>query len=100
MGIGWGARGWARRQCRAAQRRRRGHHLIGWMLGDVKYGGLFSCRRASPRWWAVDVAGALNIGLAGVIFSFMLVNLFDSSGTLIGVTDKAGLTDSRASSRA
>ena len=26
-------------------------------------------------------------GLAGVIFSFMLVNLFDSSGTLIGVTD-------------
>ncbi len=26
--------------------------LIGWMLGDVKYGGLFSCRRASPPWWA------------------------------------------------
>ncbi|MCR2752533.1 NCS2 family permease, partial [Salmonella enterica] len=43
----------------------------------------------------VDVAGALNIGLAGVIFSFMLVNLFDSSGTLIGVTDKAGLTDNQ-----
>ena len=32
-------------------------------------------------------------GPAGVIFSFMLVNLFDSSGTLIGVTDKAGLAD-------
>lgn len=44
------------------------------------------------------MAGALNIGLAGVIFSFMLVNLFDSSGTLIGVTDKTGLTDSGASS--
>ncbi len=28
-----------------------------------------------------------------MIFSFMLVNLFDSSGTLIGVTDKAGLAD-------
>ncbi|MDN5970898.1 MAG: NCS2 family permease, partial [Enterobacterales bacterium] len=40
-----------------------------------------------------DLSGALNIGLAGVIFSFMLVNLFDSSGTLIGVTDKAGLAD-------
>nr|VXZ90509.1 Probable adenine permease PurP [Klebsiella pneumoniae] len=37
----------------------------------------------------VDLAGSLNLGLAGVIFSFMLVNLFDSSGTLIGVTDKA-----------
>jgi hypothetical protein len=30
-----------------------------------------------------------------VIFSFMLVNLFDSSGTLIGVTDKAGLADEK-----
>ena len=41
----------------------------------------------------VDLAGSFNIGLAGVIFSFMLVNLFDSSGTLLGVTDKAGLVD-------
>lgn len=30
-----------------------------------------------------------------MIFSFMLVNLFDSSGTLIGVTDKAGLADEK-----
>ncbi len=30
-----------------------------------------------------------------MIFSFMLVNLFDSSGTLIGVTDKAGLADDK-----
>ena len=35
-----------------------------------------------------------------MIFSFMLVNLFDSSGTLIGVTDKAGLADEKANSRA
>ena len=41
------------------------------------------------------LAGSLNLGLAGVIFSFMLVNLFDSSGTLIGVTDKAGLADAQ-----
>lgn len=39
----------------------------------------------------VDVKGALNMSLAGIIFVFMLINLFDSSGTLIGVTDKAGL---------
>ena len=68
--------------------------LIGWMLGDVKYGGLLPPSITSVV-GQVDVAGALNIGLAGVIFSFMLVNLFDSSGTLIGVTDKAGLTDSQ-----
>lgn len=40
----------------------------------------------------VDILGAFNTGLAGVIFVFMLINLFDSSGTLIGVTNKAGFT--------
>ncbi|WON76939.1 NCS2 family permease [Serratia sp. UGAL515B_01] len=68
--------------------------LIGWALGDVKYGGVFSMPPdVTSVVGQVDVSGALNIGLAGVIFSFMLVNLFDSSGTLIGVTDKAGFTD-------
>jgi AGZA family xanthine/uracil permease-like MFS transporter len=66
------------------------------MLGDVHYNGIVS---APPSVTTVighvDLAGSLNLGLAGVIFSFMLVNLFDSSGTLIGVTDKAGLADEK-----
>lgn len=41
----------------------------------------------------VDVAGAFDLGLLGIIFSFLLVNLFDSSGTLIAVTTKAGFAD-------
>ncbi len=69
--------------------------LIGWALGDVHYGGVWSMPPSvTSVVGQVDIKGALNIGLAGVIFSFMLVNLFDSSGTLIGVTDKAGLADS------
>lgn len=43
----------------------------------------------------VDVAGAFDIGLLGIIFSFMLVNLFDSSGTLLAVTGKAGFADDK-----
>ncbi|MGQ0286265.1 NCS2 family permease [Pasteurellaceae bacterium 22721_9_1] len=43
----------------------------------------------------VDVMGALDVGLAGIIFSFLLVNLFDSSGTLIAVTTKAGFADEK-----
>lgn len=70
--------------------------LLGWMLGDVHYNGIVS---APPSVMSVighvDLAGSFNIGTAGVIFSFMLVNLFDSSGTLIGVTDKAGLADAK-----
>ncbi|WP_101775127.1 NCS2 family permease [Pasteurella oralis] len=43
----------------------------------------------------VDIAGALDTALLGIIFSFLLVNLFDSSGTLLGVTDKAGISDEK-----
>ncbi|EKZ2114360.1 adenine permease AdeP [Salmonella enterica] len=70
--------------------------LLGCMMGDVHYNGIVS---APPSVTSVvghvDLAGSFNLGLAGVIFSFMLVNLFDSSGTLIGVTDKAGLADEK-----
>ncbi|EBX7333972.1 NCS2 family permease [Salmonella enterica subsp. enterica serovar Sandiego] len=70
--------------------------LLGWMMGDVHYNGIVS---APPSVTSVvghvDLAGSFNLGLAGVIFSFMLVSLFDSSGTLIGVTDKAGLADEK-----
>lgn len=43
----------------------------------------------------VDIGGALDTALLGIIFSFMLVNLFDSSGTLLAVTDKAGISDEK-----
>ncbi|OOF69763.1 NCS2 family permease [Rodentibacter caecimuris] len=43
----------------------------------------------------VDLPGALDTALLGIIFSFLLVNLFDSSGTLLGVTDKAGFSDEK-----
>ncbi|EHM7720978.1 adenine permease AdeP [Salmonella enterica subsp. enterica serovar Newport] len=70
--------------------------LLGWIMGDVHYNGIVS---APPSVTSVvghvDLAGSFNLGLAGVIFSFMLVNLFDSSGTLIGVTDKVGLADEK-----
>ncbi|MEC5320194.1 NCS2 family permease [Brenneria populi subsp. brevivirga] len=70
--------------------------VIGLFLGDVKFNGVFSMPPSvTAVVGQVDLAGALNLGLSGVIFSFMLVNLFDSSGTLIGVTDKAGLVDAR-----
>lgn len=68
--------------------------VIGLLLGDVKFSGVFSMPPSvTSVVGQVDLAGSLNLALSGVIFSFMLVNLFYSSGTLIGVTDKAGLVD-------
>lgn len=66
----------------------------GLFVGDVSFHGIYSVPPSiTPVMGAVDLSGSLSFELAGVIFSFMLINLFDSSGTLIGVTDKAGLMD-------
>ncbi|MGL4861015.1 MAG: NCS2 family permease [Enterobacteriaceae bacterium] len=66
--------------------------LQGTIFGDVQYSGLFAIPpNILPVIGEVNIVGALDMTLAGIIFSFMLVNLFDSSGTLIGATNKAGL---------
>lgn len=70
--------------------------LIGLALGDVTYNGIFSMPpNITTVVGQVDIMGSLDLALSGIIFSFMLVNLFDSSGTLIGVTDKIGLTNEK-----
>jgi AGZA family xanthine/uracil permease-like MFS transporter len=40
----------------------------------------------------LDIRGALHINALEVIFVFLFVDLFDNIGTLVGVTDRAGLT--------
>lgn len=62
---------------------------------NVKFSGeILSLPPAlTPVVGQVDIMGALDVALFGIIFSFMLVNLFDSSGTLIAVADKAGFAD-------
>ena len=46
-----------------------------------------------PTLMQLDISGALDVGLVSVIFAFLFVDLFDTSGTLIGVAQRAGLTD-------
>lgn len=47
--------------------------------------------------WPVDILGALDIpaalglGLASVVFTFLFVDFFDTAGTLIGLSAKAGM---------
>ncbi|MDO5492217.1 MAG: NCS2 family permease [Nesterenkonia sp.] len=43
----------------------------------------------------MDLAGALGIGIFNVIFTFFFVNFFDATGTLTGLSQKAGYLDSR-----
>ena len=47
---------------------------------------------------ALDIKGALNMGIWTVVFTFTFVELFDTFGTLVGTASKAGLIDKEGKS--
>ncbi|MFL2715256.1 MAG: NCS2 family permease [Gammaproteobacteria bacterium] len=66
--------------------------LIAFLLGMVSYGGVFSKPPdISPTLMKLDILGALDVAMISVIMSFLFVNLFDTTGTLIGVASRANL---------
>jgi AGZA family xanthine/uracil permease-like MFS transporter len=50
---------------------------------------------SNNAFFALDIAGALNMGLLTIIFTFTFVELFDTMGTLVGTATKAGLMDKK-----
>ena len=63
--------------------------------GHVDYNGLVSAPPSiAPTFMQMDLAAALDVAMLSVIFAFLFVDLFDTSGTLIAVTQRAGLTKS------
>lgn len=66
--------------------------LISLLAGETRFNGLFAAPPSlTPTLAQLDILGALNIGLVSVIFSFLFVDLFDTSGTLIAVAQKGQL---------
>ena len=68
--------------------------VLSTVLGLSKLDGVVSMPPSlMPTLMQLDIAGALDIGLISVIFAFLFVDLFDTSGTLVGVAQKADLLD-------
>jgi adenine/guanine/hypoxanthine permease len=66
--------------------------ILGLPFGLVSYHGLVSLPPAmGPTFMEMDILGALELGLITVILVFVFVDLFDTAGTLIGVSQQAGL---------
>ncbi len=66
--------------------------LAGLPLGVVKYQGVVgTVPSLMPTLLKLDIPGAFDLGLVSVIFVFFFLALFDSVGTLIGVSSQAGL---------
>ncbi|NMP15507.1 NCS2 family permease [Thalassotalea sp. Y01] len=68
--------------------------ILGLMFGDVQYTGVMSMPPSiAPTFMALDIAGAFEVGMLSVIFAFLFVDLFDTSGTLVAVAQRGKLLD-------
>lgn len=66
--------------------------FAGWGLGLVEYHGIMSMPPSiAPTLMALDISGAMEVGMISVILAFLFVNMFDTAGTLMGVATRANL---------
>ncbi len=73
-----------------------GVSIVGMILGESEFGGIVSAPPSiAPTFLQMDILGALEASLWGVIFAFLFVDLFDTAGTLVGVAHRAGLLDAQ-----
>jgi AGZA family xanthine/uracil permease-like MFS transporter len=59
--------------------------------GNTFHGFMSMPPSLAPTLLQLDLKGAANIGLLNVVLVFFLVELFDATGTLMGVASRAGL---------
>lgn len=49
----------------------------------------------APVFGKLDILSALNLGFFTIVFSFLFVDFFDTAGTLVGVSTRAGMLDEK-----
>ena len=49
----------------------------------------------SPVLFKLDIRGALSLGILDIVFAFLFVDMFDTVGTLIGVSARGGFLDEK-----
>jgi AGZA family xanthine/uracil permease-like MFS transporter len=68
---------------------------LGLALGISEFKGIISAPPSmAPTFLQLDLAGAFQVGLIAIVFAFLFVDLFDTAGTLVGVSHRAGLLGS------
>jgi adenine/guanine/hypoxanthine permease len=61
--------------------------VLSFFFGGNKFAGV----SIEPTFFKLDIAGAFSVGILNVVLVFFLVELFDATGTLMGVAKRAGL---------
>jgi len=66
--------------------------ILGILMGIVEYQGLVSSIPSiAPTWGKLDILGALKLIYLTPIVTLLFLNMFDTIGTLIGVSEQAGM---------
>ena len=70
--------------------------IIGWVFGVAEFKGVVSLPpSAAPVLLQLDIASALEIGMLTTVLTMLIVDVFDTAGTLVGVATRANLVDGR-----
>ena len=68
--------------------------VVAWLTGLAPFQGVFSAPPSvAPVFAQLDIAGALDPALISVILALLLVDVFDTAGTLVGVATRGKLLD-------
>lgn len=66
--------------------------VLSFLVAGNGFGGVVSLPPSiAPTFLAFDLSGALSAGILNVVLVLFLVELFDATGTLMGVASRAGL---------
>ena len=68
--------------------------ILGWLLGVTEFQGLVSAPPSiAPVFMQFDIEAALTMSMVPVILALLLVDVFDTAGTMVAVSQRAGLLD-------
>lgn len=69
---------------------------LGLVFGDVHYNGIVSMPPSvAPTFMAMDLSQVFEVTMLSVVFAFLFVDLFDTSGTLVAVAQRGGFLDEK-----
>jgi AGZA family xanthine/uracil permease-like MFS transporter len=69
-----------------------GAALVGWISGNVEFNGFVAMPPSpAPVLLQLDIVAAMQWSMVTVILSMLIVDVFDTAGTLVGVATRANL---------
>lgn len=69
---------------------------LGLVFGDVQYQGIVSMPPSiAPTFMKMDLSQVFEVTMLSVVFAFLFVDIFDTSGTLVAVAQRGGFLDDK-----